>query len=60
MKLGIVGGTGNISASIVNLAVAQGHEVVCVNRGQHKPVADGARLIQVDRHDRARFEQEWR
>ncbi len=57
MKIGIVGGTGNISASIVNLALAQGHEVVCINRGQHSHVADGARLIQVDRHDRPRFEQ---
>jgi nucleoside-diphosphate-sugar epimerase len=65
MKIGIVGGTGNISASIVNLALAQGHEVVCVNRGQHKPygaahgkpIPDGARLIRVDRQDRARFEQ---
>ncbi|MFQ5419565.1 MAG: hypothetical protein ACE5EY_04300 [Anaerolineae bacterium] len=51
--------------SIVNLAPAQGHEVVCINRGLHrpfgtaqgKPVPDGARLIQVDRHDRERFEQ---
>jgi len=56
MKIGIVGGTGNISSSIVDLALAQGHEVVCVNRGQHGPTPDGARHIQVDRHDRARFE----
>lgn len=57
MKIGIVGGTGNISSSIVNLALAQGHEVICVNRGQHQPAPDGARHIQVDRHNRARFEQ---
>lgn len=57
MKIGIVGGTGNISTSIVKLALAQGHEVVCVNRGQHRQVPEGARLIQVDRHDEARFEQ---
>lgn len=57
MKIGIVGGTGNISSSIVKLALSQGHDVVCVNRGQHKPVPDGARLIQVDRQDRAQFEQ---
>jgi len=64
MKIGIVGGTGNISSSIVNLALAKGHEVVCVNRGLHrpsgaahgKPGADGARLLQVDRRDRIRFE----
>ena len=56
MKIGIVGGTGNISTSIVNLALEKGHEVVCINRGQHKPVSDGARLLQVDRSDREKFE----
>jgi len=55
MKIGIVGGTGNISSSIVKLALEQGHEVVCLNRGQHRPVPPGARLLQVDRHDRERF-----
>ena len=49
MKIGIVGGTGNISESIVRLALAQGHDVVCVNRGEHRPVVDGASLIRVDR-----------
>lgn len=57
MKIGIVGGTGNISQAIVRLLLEQGHEVVCVNRGESRPVADGARLIQVNRHDRERFEQ---
>jgi uncharacterized protein YbjT (DUF2867 family) len=33
MKIGIVGGTGNISQAIVRLLLAQGHEVVCFNRG---------------------------
>ena len=57
MKIGIVGGTGNISTSIVNLALAQGHEVVCINRGQRHPIPDGVQLIQVDKHDRERFER---
>ncbi len=56
MKIGIVGGTGNISESIVRLALEQGHEVVCVNRGEHRPVVEGARLIRIDRNDCARFE----
>ncbi len=34
MKIGIVGGTGNISQPIVRLLLEQGHEVVCFNRGQ--------------------------
>jgi nucleoside-diphosphate-sugar epimerase len=53
MKIGIVGGTGNISQSVVQLLLEQGHEVVCANR----PVHPGARLIQVDRRERDRFEQ---
>ncbi|MCA9948597.1 MAG: NAD-dependent epimerase/dehydratase family protein [Anaerolineales bacterium] len=57
MKIGIVGGTGNISSSIVKLALDQGHEVVCVNRGQHQKTHVGAKLIQVDRHDTERFER---
>ena len=57
LKIGIVGGTGNISLSIANLALVQGHEVVCVNRGQHKPVPEGAQLIQIDRNNCERFEQ---
>lgn len=57
MKIGIVGGTGNISQAIVRLLLEQGHEVVCVNRGESRPVAAGARLLQVNRHDRERFER---
>lgn len=57
MKIGIVGGTGNISESIVRLALQQGHEVVCINRGERKAVPQGARLLQVDRRDRERFEE---
>lgn len=56
MKIGIVGGTGNISEPIVRLALGQGHEVVVANRGERRPPPDGARLIRIDRHDRDRFE----
>jgi nucleoside-diphosphate-sugar epimerase len=56
MKIGIVGGTGNISQAIVQLLLEQGHEVVCFNRGQTSPVPEGVRLIHGDRHDRAEFE----
>ena len=34
MKIGIVGGTGNISQSIVRLLLEKGNKVVCFNRGQ--------------------------
>ncbi len=33
MKVCVVGGTGNISTSIVRILVEKGHEVVCFNRG---------------------------
>ena len=56
MKIAIVGGTGNISESIVELLLHQGHEVVCVNRGQRRPVLEGARLLLADRYDREAFE----
>ena len=57
MKIGIVGGTGNISQPIVRLLLEQGHEVVCFNRGQATNVPVGVRLIQGDRRNREDFEQ---
>ena len=57
MKIGIVGGTGNISASIVRILLEQGHAVVCYNRGQSGAVQKGARLIKGDRRDRDTFER---
>ena len=56
MKIGIVGGSGNISQPIVKLLLEQGHEVVCVNRGERRAIHPDARLIKIDRHDRAAFE----
>ena len=56
MKIGIVGGTGNISQSIVKLLLEQGHEVVCSNRGESRPIHPDTRLIKIDRNDRSRFE----
>ncbi len=57
MKICIVGGTGNISTSIVRVLLARGHEVTCFNRGQRSMLPDGVRLIQGDRQDRTAFEQ---
>src|SRR5210317_2000405 len=56
MKIGIVGGTGNISQSIVRLLLEKGHEVVCFNRGESAALPEGARLIQGDRNNRSEFE----
>lgn len=57
MKIGIVGGTGNISQSIVKLLLGQGHEVVCFNRGQSAKAPEGVRVIQGDRKNREDFER---
>lgn len=57
MKVGIVGGTGNISQSIVRLLLEQGHEVVVFNRGQTAKTPKDVRVIQGDRSNREGFER---
>jgi nucleoside-diphosphate-sugar epimerase len=57
MRVCIVGGTGNISRSIVRVLLAQGHDVTCFNRGKSGAAATGARTILGDRTDRAAFEK---
>ena len=56
MRVCIIGGTGNISTSIVRLLLAQGHDVTCFNRGRHGAAPDGANVIVGDRLERDRFE----
>ena len=56
MKVCILGGTGNISTSIVRKLLAEGHDVTIFNRGQHAPTPEGVRLIQGDRYQRQAFE----
>ncbi|MCG3198215.1 MAG: hypothetical protein GHCLOJNM_02709 [bacterium] len=60
MKVCVVGGTGNISASVVRELLALGHEVVCFNRGTSRPPVSGARVIRGDRMDRGAFEERMR
>jgi len=57
MKICVVGGTGNISTSIVRLLLAKGHEVICCNRGGTGELAEGARRMVCDRKDRPEFER---
>ena len=53
-------GTGNISTSIVKTLLRQGHDVICINRGESGSVPEGARWLQADRHDQDDFEEEMR
>jgi nucleoside-diphosphate-sugar epimerase len=57
MRVCVVGGTGNISTSIVDLLLVNGHDVTVYNRGLHRPVPEGVRLILGDRNNRADFEK---
>jgi len=56
MRVVIVGGTGNISTSIVRRLLELGHDVTCYNRGQRGAPPAGARAIAGDRKDRPAFE----
>lgn len=57
MRVCVVGGTGNISSSIVKLLLEVGHEVTVFNRGQAAGVPQGAKVIRGDRQDRPAFEK---
>ena len=57
MKICVVGGTGNISSSIVNLLLKNNHEVVCFNRGVRNTLPSGVRLIKGDRSNTKNFEK---
>ncbi len=54
LRILIIGGSGFVSGTLARLAVAQGHEVTVVTRGQ-RPVPDGVEMITVDRNDREEF-----
>lgn len=56
MKVVVVGGTGNISTSIVRLLLEVGHEVTVFNRGQKPGLPKGVKALIGDRQDRPAFE----
>jgi nucleoside-diphosphate-sugar epimerase len=56
MRTVIVGGTGNISTSIVKRLFELGHDVTCYNRGKRGSPPNGVRVITGDRKDQAAFE----
>ncbi|HPN83907.1 MAG TPA: NAD-dependent epimerase/dehydratase family protein [Victivallales bacterium] len=60
MKVCVIGGTGNISKSIVRVLLENGHEVTCYNRGKRATVPKDVRLICGDRNLRDEFEKTMR
>ncbi len=57
MRVVVIGGTGNISTSIVRVLLERGHEVTCFNRGRSGALPAGVRQLIGDRYDRESFEQ---
>lgn len=57
MRVVVIGGTGNISESIVRVLLERGHDVTCFNRGITGKLPEGVRHIQGDRLDREAFEK---
>lgn len=55
MKIGIVGGSGNISTGVVRLLLERGHDVTCITRGQTGTLPEGARPLVGDRNDEGWF-----
>ena len=51
MKVCVIGGTGNISTSIVMRLLKQNHEVFCFNRGQSGLSPEGCLLYTSDAAD---------
>ena len=57
MRVVVIGGTGNISESIVRVLLERGHDVTCFNRGISDTLPEGVRHIKGDRLDRENFEK---
>ena len=57
MKVCVIGGTGNISTSIVRVLLEKGHEVTCYNRGKSGTLPKDVRVICGDRSLRDDFEK---
>ena len=57
MKICVIGGTGNISSSIVSQLIKRGHDVYCFNRGLSGKVPKEVHQITGDRNDEKSFEK---
>ncbi|MEO8613862.1 MAG: NAD-dependent epimerase/dehydratase family protein [Luteolibacter sp.] len=54
LRIMIIGGSGFVSGTLARMAVARGHEVTVITRGQ-RPAPSGVEVVTVDRNDRQEF-----